>query len=989
MGLRSLGALAALAMTGALLTAVAAAGAAGEAATRTYIVQMGLDPVLTYDGGVAGIPATAPDEGEKVDTDADNVDEYVDHLTATHDQALAAVGGAEKVYDYVYSFNGVAAELTAAQAAAIEKHPGVLGVTADTLHAVDTSSTPNFLGLGSRDGLWRQLGGEGKAGEGIVIGVVDSGITPENPSFADRQIKKDRRGNLVYGDLAYSAPPEGWSGTCQTGEEWGPGLCNNKLIGARYFTGGWGGDAGLHAIRPWEFLSPRDFHGHGSHTTSTAGGNNGVRPTGAAAAFGQISGIAPRARVAMYKALYSLADASTANGWQTDFTAAIDQAVADGVDVINFSVGGTQTDFLNIVHEAFLNAAAAGIFVATSAGNDGPGASTVAHPSPWVTTTAAMTHDRVGAGAVTIDGVEHPGASAGTGSASGQLVTFGAAGSNERKCFLGSLTAAAAGKIVFCERGTNARVEKSFEVQRVGGIGMVLVNPPAGGSLNADLHFVPSVHLQGDKYATIEAAALAGKTASISGEVLERQPAPFMAAFSSRGPILGGGGDLLKPDLGAPGVDVLAAVAPPGNRGRDFDLYSGTSMASPHVAGLAALLMQLKPDWSPMAIKSALMTTATDVEDTFAATATADAAANKAFAQGAGHVKPKRASDPGLVYDSGVPDWIAFLCGATTAVPAATCDAVEAAGFSTDRSDMNLASIAIGDLAGTQTVTRRVTNVDSRTATYHAEVSLNGIDAVVSPSTLTLNPGETKAFTIAFTRTTAPLHAYTAGWLTWGDKGDHTVRSPIVIKPVPLAAPPEVTSNGSSVSWEVKTGYDGALNATVGGLVPATSTPWTVAQDPDQSFNPAVATGTFKFDVSVPAGSVLRATISEDAITPAGTDLDLFVYRGSTLVGLSSDNDSNETATVTNTSTTATYSVYVHGFDTNGPSANGTLFTWVVGTTPAGNVALSGVGPATVGTQTHTAAFSGLAPATRYLGRVDYSDGSAFLARTLLAVRTP
>jgi subtilisin family serine protease len=991
MRLRLLGALGALGLTGALLFAVSAAGAAGDAATRTYIVQMQLEPVLTYDGGVAGIPATAPEEGEKVDADAAGVERYVDHLTRTHDQALAAVGGAEKVYDYVYSFNGVAAELTTAQAAAIQKAPGVLGVTEDTLHSVDTASTPKFLGLGARNGLWRQLGGEGSAGEDIVIGVVDSGITPESPSFSDRQIKKDRRGDLVYGDVVYDAPDD-WDGACQEGESWGPGLCNNKLIGARYFTGGWGGDAGLHAIRPWEFLSPRDFHGHGSHTTSTAGGNHGVRPTGAAAAFGQISGIAPRARVAMYKALYSLEDASTANGWQTDFTAAIDQAVADGVDVINFSVGGTQTDFLNIVHEAFLNAAAAGIFVATSAGNDGPAASSVAHPSPWVTTTAATTHDRVGAGSVTIDGVEHGGASAGTGSATGQLVTFGAAGSPERMCFAGTLTAAAAGKIVFCERGVVARVEKSFEVQRVGGIGMVLVNAPAGGSLNADLHFVPTVHLQGDKYATIEAAALAGKTAAIAGEVLEDQPAPFMAAFSSRGPILGGGGDLLKPDLGAPGVDVLAAVAPPGNRGRDFDLYSGTSMASPHVAGLAALLMQLEPDWSPMAIKSALMTTATDVLDEFAGTAAADAAATRAFAQGAGHVKPKSAADPGLVYDSDIYDWAAFLCGTNPGYfSQATCNALQGLGYSLDRSDMNLASIAIGDLAGTQTVKRRVTNVGDEASTYRAEVSLSGIDAVVAPSTLTIGPGETASFTIAFARTTAPLNAYTGGSLTWVEKGgNHTVRSPIVIKPVPMSAPAEVTSDGSPVSWEVKTGYAGTLAATVGGLVPATTTPWTVAEDSDQDFDPAVAEGTFKYDVSVPGGSVLRAAISEDAIMPAtGTDLDLYVYRGSALVAFSADNDSDETATATNTSTAATYSVYVHGFETNGPSATGTLFTWVVGSTPAGNVTLSGVGPAAVGTQTHTATFSGLAPATRYLGRVDYSDGSAFLARTLLAVRTP
>ncbi len=268
-------------------------------------------------------------------------------------------------------------------------------------------------------------------------------------------------------------------------------------------------------------------------------------------------------------------------------------------------------------------------------------------------------------------------------------------------------------------------------------------------------------------------------------------------------------------------------------------------------------------------------------------------------------------------------------------MPADVCAFLTAQGYSTDRSDMNLASIAIGDLAGTQTVTRRVTNVSDKTSTYTSSVSLPGIDATVTPSTLTLAPGETATFTIAFARTTAPIGKYTAGSLTWSDR-KHEVRSPIVIKPVPTAAPVEVFSTGGPVSWQVKTGYVGPLTATVGGLVAATKTPWTVPQDPDQDFEPAVPDGTFKFDVSVPAGSVLRAGIYEDAIAPTGTDLDLFVFRGTTAVGVSSDNDSNEEVTVTNTSTTATYSVYVHGFDTNGPSATGTLFTWVVGTTPAG-----------------------------------------------------
>ena len=536
----------------------------------------------------------------------------------------------------------------------------------------------------------------------------------------------------------------------------------------------------------------------------------------------------------------------------------------------------------------------------------------------------------------------------------------------------------------------NARVEKSFEVARVGGIGMILVNPTPN-SLNADLHFVPSVHLQNDAYAAVSAAATAGgKTAAISGEILFEQPAPFMAAFSSRGPLTAGAGDLLKPDVGAPGVDVLAAVAPPGQRGREFDLFSGTSMSAPHIAGIATLLKQSHPNWSPMAIKSALMTTATDVIEPFTDTPAADASALRAFAQGAGHVQPNSANDPGLVFDSDANDWLAFLCGATSGVNPAVCAQLSAAGYSFDRSDMNVPSIAIGDLAGVQTVKRRVTNVDDRTATYTASGSLNGVGVSVSPSSFSIAPGETKTFEVSFTRSTAPLNRYTAGSLTLAG-GGHTVRIPLVVRPVAFGAATEASSNGSPVSWQVRVGYNGPLNATVGGLVPATQTAFTVAQDPDQTFNRLDPTGTFSTNVVVPAGAVFRSTITEDAITPNGTDLDMFVFSGAAQVGASADGDSNEQVTLQNGGATPlTLTVYIHGFSTNGPSATGTLFTWTVGTTSAGNTTLSGiVSPASVGTQTHTATFSGLAANTRYLGRVEYNDGTAALGRTLLSVRTP
>ena len=309
-----------------------------------------------------------------------------------------------------------------------------------------------------------------------------------------------------------------------------------------------------------------------------------------------------------------------------------------------------------------------------------------------------------------------------------------------------------AGKIVVCDRGVSGRTNKSLAVERAGGVGMILLNTSVN-SLNADFHSVPTVHLQSTDRAAVKAyAALSTPTASIAQAIIiYNAPAPFTASFSSRGPLIAGGGDLLKPDLIAPGQDVLAAVAPPGNHGRSFDLYSGTSMSSPHVAGLGALMKELHPDWSPMAIKSALMTTGYDVLDG------PNTSPLVIFRQGAGHVRPLKTADPAWSRPR-FNDWLGFLCG-TGQLVASYCPVL-----GIDPSDLNVASIAIGDMAGVQTVTRKVTNVGNAAATYTPSVAgMTGFTTVVSPASLALARGETKSFTVAFTRARRPPTTMAAG----------------------------------------------------------------------------------------------------------------------------------------------------------------------------------------------------------------------------------
>ncbi|HET7201874.1 MAG TPA: S8 family serine peptidase [Steroidobacteraceae bacterium] len=973
---------------------------------KVYLVRLSELPVVAYDGSIKGYPATRPRPGQKINPNSPAVVNYKGYLEGRQDAVLAKVGGGRKLYSYGYVINGFAAELTAAQAARLRSTPGVLSVEKDVAMELDTSSTPQFIGVDGDDGVWATTGARG---ENVIIGIVDGGVWPEHPSLSDRT---DVNGNATKeGKLGYQQIP-GWHGRCVPGEAFTASNCNQKLIGARYYNEGWEGNAGIDEQLPYEYNSPRDYGGHGTHTATTAGGNAGVQATGLAAALGKVSGIAPRARIAAYKVCWQTATGGSC--YSSDSLAAIDQAVADGVDVINFSISGSRTSFLDSVEVAFLFAADAGVFVATSAGNSGPGSSTVAHGGPWLTTVANGTHNRTGVGSVTLgNGMTINGASFANATPELPLVRSkdaGLPGVDAAKLALCFGTtdgpgdtlphdntplldpAKVAGKIVVCERGSNVLVNKSQNVMNAGGAGMVLLNTPTSVATQlAILHVVPTVHVgpgagNADYTAIDGYAATPGATATINqSQPVFNVPAPTTASSSSRGPLQAGGGDLLKPDVMAPGTDILAGVAPPGNSGKLFDLYSGTSMSSPHVAGLAALFKELYPSWSPMMIKSAIMTTGYDARDPNVSMATL------IFRQGAGQVDPKKAVHPGAVYKHGFNDWLAFLCGATTGVNPSTCTALRNAGYSTEPSNLNVPSIAIGDMLVAQTVKRRLTNVSGKKLTLTASVTGMGGFAVAHPPSLTLNPGETVPFEITFTRATAALNAYTGGQLTWSGDG-YVIRSPIVVRPVALVAPAAVSSDGSPISYSVTFGYQGPFTATARGLVAPMVTAGTVDDDPTDSDCSLTSPNAQLMPVTIPAGTTYARYGTFDADVNAGSDLDLCVFQGTTLVGSSTTATSEEAVNLSFTNPSAApiaLTVVVQGWGVAG-STPFKLHEWYVGTAAAGNMSVSAPATATPnGTGTIDLSFSGLASGTRYLGSVAYGGVTGLPGPTIVSVNVP
>lgn len=942
-------------VTGVLLAlgtlAVPQAGAEPRAdrAEPTRATADGLYLVTLAGQPAAAHRSTRPEPGTRFDRTRLAVQRYQLRLRERQDRLLDELGDPTVTYRFTTALNGFAAELDSRQVKQLRARPDVLLVERSTTRRT-AADTADFLGLGRPGGAWATAGGASQAGRGTVVGVVDTGIWPENPSFAGLPQR-----------VAGEAPGlRGFHGACVPAERWNAADCSDKVVSARWFVRGFGED-NLASSEP---LSARDAVGHGSHVASTAAGERDVKVEIDGQGFGGDSGMAPGARIAVYKACWTAPDPADDGCSTADAVAAVDQAVADGVDVLNFSVTGSD-DPGDTVSRAFLAASAAGVFVAAAGGNQGPAPGTVGNAAPWVTTVGAGT-SHLYEGVVRLpDGSTYPGAMTSDTSLpatravlAGDVAAPGADAADARVCASGSLDAAAVqDAVVVCDRGVTARVDKSTAVAAAGGVGMVLANTGAD-SVDADVHAVPTVHVDARSGAAIKAYLRdAGPEArlSLTAGGSRDLPAPGVAPFSARGPVPGG--DLLKPDLVAPGVAVVGAVAPPASSGRLWDLLSGSSVSTAHVAGLAALVRGVHPTWSPARVKSAMMTTAYDTDG--------DAGP---FAQGAGHVDPRRFLDPGLVMDSGPAAWRAFLRG--------------------DRrpQDLNLPSVAVGGLVGRTTLVRRVTSVSSTTETYTASVSgLGGVTAQVRPAVVTLDPGESRRVRIRLVATPdAPVDDFSRGVLTWTGL-THQVRVPMVVRTAAVSVPGEVGSSGSTGSIAV-TGRSGrgtsvdpegtafvaarpvGLSLTPGGFDPA---------------EPAADGSTFATDVTVPPGS--EAVRVEVAARNSGDDVDLYLYRGEELVG-SATGGSPDAIVTLEAPPAGDYRLFVHAAEAgNGSTATAQLTTWVVARDGGSDMAIA---PDTAATRPggqfrYTVSWSGLDPTLRWLGVVRYAGTDR---RTLVRV---
>ncbi|XP_073126901.1 subtilisin-like protease SBT3 [Henckelia pumila] len=679
------------------------------------------------------------------------------------------------VYSYTNSINGFSAVLSSSELEAIKNSKGFISCTKDSTVKVDTTHTYQFLGLDSDHGAWQVS----NYGEDVIIGLVDTGVWPESKSFDD------------YG---MSDVPSRWRGECESGEHFSSSLCNKKLIGARYF------NKGLLAHYPdltLTMISTRDTNGHGTHTSSTAAGS----PVQGASFFGYApgiaTGVAPKSRVAMYKALWD------EGSYSSDILAAIDQAIADGVDVLSLSFGlDGEALFGDPVAIATFGAMEKGIFVSTSSGNAGPSEETLHNGIPWVLTVAAGTIDRELGGTLTLEnGVSATGSSLYPGKYPTKFIPIVLVGSCDDEKGLKNFSH----NIVICvdSGDLSEQVDNVNEAELTGGIFI---------SNSTDLEFLiqtsyPALFVsleEGQKILDYVNNDSNPKARFAFRETrLGIKPAPKLASYSSRGPSQSCP-FVLKPDIMAPG-DLILASWPPNSAVahvvdahhhlfNDFNIISGTSMACPHAAGVAALLKGAHPGWSPAAIRSAMMTSAYNFDNTGNPIRDMGFKNQPAtpLAMGAGHVDPNRALDPGLIYDANAQDYINLICALnfnSSQIKAITRSSSYNCSFQS--LDLNYPSFIAyfngnntkSNVKEVQEFHRTVTNVGEENSVYVANLTaINGFKVSVSPDRLEFTKKyEKKSYKLSLEGPKLTNDSLVYGFLTWVQVGGkHEVRSPIV-----------------------------------------------------------------------------------------------------------------------------------------------------------------------------------------------------------------
>ncbi|KAK9742413.1 hypothetical protein RND81_03G171000 [Saponaria officinalis] len=611
-------------------------------------------------------------------TDLERVNVATEHVKLLED--VCGVDGHSKLkHVYHRSFDGFVARLTNEEASAISEREDVVSVFPNKKMELTTTRSWDFLGLTTKA---KRTSKESD----IIIGMLDSGIWPESESFIDHGL---------------GPPPSKWKGVCQSSSDFS---CNNKIIGARWY------NLLEIEIDNRVLKSPRDSTGHGTHTASTAAG---VPTKNTTNFFGLASGTArgavPRARLAIYKVCWS------SNCNTVDILAAFDDAVADGVDIISISIGNEKTiDYkLDVVAIASFHAMQQGILTVASAGNMGPNLETVDNVAPWIFTVAASTIDRK----FTTEVSSYP------------LIWRSLCYEDER----------ASGKIIACQTGTGS----SSSVVSLGVKGFITMNDCRDDAYEVTAFSQLCVPEQiGSKihsYINISSEPMARILKS--SHVIDMS-APKVADFSSRGPNPISP-QILKPDISAPGVNILAAWPdsfPPtkvrtDHRVTKYNLKSGTSMACPHVSGVAAYVKEFNPTFSPAAIKSAIMTTAKRM--------TRQDNAYGEFAYGSGQINPHRAISPGLVYDISESSYAAFLCAngyKTKELRLITRDKSRCPkNVTKSTSDLNYPSLTL--VMKSKLISgifrRTLTNVEKNASTYNVKVlSSPSMSLTVKPKAL-------------------------------------------------------------------------------------------------------------------------------------------------------------------------------------------------------------------------------------------------------------